>query len=132
MDSSFTMLLELLRSSGMLPDDNVLPNCMYEAKKVLSRMGMECQKIHSCPNDCVLYKNEYADLSKCPKCETSRYKKKKKVHSNCGDERKNKRQPLKVMWYLPIVPRLKRLFANANNTKKLRWHGNDRVSNGRT
>ena len=114
----------------MLPAGNVLPNRMYEVKKVMSKMGLEYQKIHSCPNDCVLYRNEYEGLSQCPKCETPWYKKKNKDDRNCG-KKKNKKQPLKVMWYLPIVPRLKRLFTNANNAKHLRWHGDARVADGR-
>ena len=68
-DSSFTMLLELL--CDMFPDDNLLPNHMYEAKKILSTMGMEYKKIHACPNDCVLYRNKYGGLSECPKCKTA-------------------------------------------------------------
>jgi len=27
---------------------------------------------------------------------------------------------MKVMWYLPIIPRMKRLFANPNDAKNLR------------
>jgi len=30
--------------------------------------------------------------------------------------------PMKVMWYLPIIPRMKCLFANPNDVKNLRWH----------
>jgi len=33
---------------------------------------------------------------------------------------------LKVVWYLPIVPRLKRLFANPKDAKNLRWHATER------
>jgi len=31
-------------------------------------MGMEYKKIHSCPNDCILYRNEYGNLRRCPRC----------------------------------------------------------------
>ena len=37
-------------------------------------MGMEYKKIHSCPNDCILYKNEYEDLRRCLRCGLSHYK----------------------------------------------------------
>ena len=37
-------------------------------------MGMEYKKIHSCPKDCILYRNEYEHLRRCPKCGLSRYK----------------------------------------------------------
>ena len=29
---------------------------------------MSYDKIHACPNDCVLFRNEYAALNECPKC----------------------------------------------------------------
>jgi hypothetical protein len=35
---------------------------------------MKVERIHACPNDCILYRNEYNDLDKCPKCNASRYK----------------------------------------------------------
>ena len=97
-DNSFTLLLQLL--GDMLPENNVLPNRMYEAKKILSTMGMKYKKIHACPNDCILYRNGYEDLSECPKCKTARYKVRK--GGDCGNKLV-KWQPLKVLWYLPIV-----------------------------
>ena len=42
-----------------------------------------------------------------------------------------KRPATKVMWYFPIIPRLKRLFATAKTTKLMRWHAEDRVNNGK-
>ncbi|WVZ17517.1 hypothetical protein V8G54_010499 [Vigna mungo] len=72
-DKSFTELLELLKE--MLPENNTLPIRNYEAKKVLCPMGLEYQKIHACPNDCVLYIKEFASLKYCPTCGLSRFKK---------------------------------------------------------
>ena len=37
-----------------------------------------------------------------------------------------KRAPAKVMWYAPIIPRLKRLFQNKEHAKLLRLHKEDR------
>nr|KYP30920.1 hypothetical protein KK1_049652 [Cajanus cajan] len=59
-DKSFTELLELLKE--MLPEDNTLPNRNYEAKKILCPMGLEYKKIHACPNDCIIYTNDFATL----------------------------------------------------------------------
>ena len=36
-----------------------------------------------------------------------------------------KRIPAKVMWYAPIIPRLKRLFQNKEHAKLVRWHKED-------
>ena len=37
---------------------------------------------------------------------------------------------MKVMWYLPIIPKMKRLFANPNDAKNLRWHVDERKCDG--
>src|SRR5438105_8276857 len=34
--------------------------------------------------------------------------------------------PAKVAWYLPIIPRLKYLFANPKEAKMFRWHAEER------
>ncbi|XP_027922654.1 uncharacterized protein LOC114180542 [Vigna unguiculata] len=122
-DKSFTELLKLL--SDMLPKGNTLPTRNYDAKKILCPMGMEYQKIHACPNDCVLYRKELAMLHQCPRCGVSRYKQK---HSEFESDSKG--LPAKFLWYLPVVPRLKRLFSNANDAKLMRWHADGRTTDG--
>jgi len=71
-DKSFTSLLEVVHH--LLLEENTLPKSYYQAKKILCPMGMEYQKIHACPNDCILYRHEYEKMSKCPKYGVSRYK----------------------------------------------------------
>ncbi|CAA0805905.1 Unknown protein [Striga hermonthica] len=71
-DKSFTELLCLLKE--MLPEDNELPKSNYDAKKVLCPLGLGYRKIHACPNDCILYRNEYTSLEECPECGVSRFK----------------------------------------------------------
>jgi hypothetical protein len=39
--------------------------------------------------------------------------------------------PAKVMWYLPIIPRLERLYANPKDAKLLRWHADERKKDGK-
>ncbi|XP_071729360.1 uncharacterized protein [Rutidosis leptorrhynchoides] len=71
-DKIFTSLLELLHD--MLPEDNELPVSYYQAKKVMCPMGLEVERIHACPNDCILYRNKYKDLHECSVCGASRLK----------------------------------------------------------
>ncbi|XP_074342221.1 uncharacterized protein LOC141679687 [Apium graveolens] len=123
-DRSFTELLKLLRD--ILPPNNDLPTSTYEAKKILCPMGMDVKKIHACPNDCVLFRNEHEDLLACLKCGASRYK----PDGNNSSEKNKKRPPVKVFWYLPIVDRFKCLFANTKDAKHLRWHAEGRKSDG--
>jgi len=77
------------------------------------------KKIHACPNKCKLYRKEFEELHKCPRCGVSRYK----VKDDDWDEDDMKKgPPAKVLWYLSIIPRLRHFFANANDAKNLTWH----------
>ncbi|XP_020237448.1 uncharacterized protein LOC109816744 [Cajanus cajan] len=126
-DKSFTELLQLLKL--MLPKDNTLPDRHYEAKKVLCLMGLQYKKIHACPNDCILYRKEFESLHKCPRCGLSRYKVKDDGRSNDEDVI-DKGPPAKVLWYLPIIPRFKRLFAIATDAMNFAWHADNRKCDG--
>jgi hypothetical protein len=62
----------------MLPRKNKLPASTYEAKKLVCPLGLDVQKIHACPNDCILYRGEkYENMDKCPVCTALRYKSEK-------------------------------------------------------
>ena len=93
----------------------------------MSMLGMEREKIHACRNDCVLYSKEYAGLEQCPKCNELRYKLKKDPFDD-DDDGSNTGIPEKAMWYLLIVPRFKRLFANVTEAERLRWHYDVKIS----
>jgi hypothetical protein len=59
----------------MLPKDNELPATTYKAKLLVCPLGLEVQKIHACPNDCILYRNdEYENLDASPVYGALRYK----------------------------------------------------------
>jgi len=126
-DKSFTLLLQVVHD--LLPEENTLPKSYYQAKKILCSMGMEYQKIHACPKDCILYRHEFKEMPKCPRCGASRYKVKDDEDCN-SDENSKKGPPVKVLGYLPIIPRFKRLFANGDDAKYLTWHENGRNSDG--
>ena len=113
-DKSFSELLSIL--GDMLPLNNELPLSMYEAKKTLNTLGMEYEKIHACPNDCILYRNELKDATSCPTCGTSRWK------LDGTGTKKRKGVPAKVMWYFPPIPRFRRLFQSPKIAKYLIWH----------
>jgi hypothetical protein len=38
---------------------------------------------------------------------------------------------MKVVWYFPIIPYLKRSFANVEMAKLMRWHAEDRLVDGK-
>ena len=115
-DKSFTSLLQV--AQDMLLEENTLSKSYHQAKKIQCPMGMEYQKINACPNDCIMYKNEFEEMHNCPRCGVSRYK--VKDDDECSnDESTKKGLPTKVLWYLLIIPRFKHLFANVDDTKDL-------------
>nr|GEW94437.1 hypothetical protein [Tanacetum cinerariifolium] len=126
-DKSFTTLLELLHE--VFPKDNELYILTYQAKKLTCSTGLEVQRIHACLNDCILYRKDYKDLHECPVCMESRYKHKNLMELNSNVT--NNGPPAKLLWYLPIIPRLKKLYANPKDAKLLRWHAKERKNNGK-
>ena len=124
-DSGFEKLMIILKK--LFPRNNELPVSTYEAKKLVCPLGLDVQKIHACINDCILYRGEkYENLNKCPICGALRYKIRKDDPGDVEGEPPRKRVPAKVMWYAPIIPRLKRLFRNKEHAKLLRWHMEER------
>ncbi|KAL6334208.1 hypothetical protein AAG906_006801 [Vitis piasezkii] len=99
---------------NMLPVNNELPLSMYEAKKALNTLGMEYEKIHACPNDCILYRNELKDASSCPTCGTSRWK------TDKTGTKKRKGVPAKVI-----------MFQSLKIAKELIWHAEERDFDGK-
>ncbi|XP_021770764.1 uncharacterized protein LOC110734953 [Chenopodium quinoa] len=106
-DKSFNSLLEAL--SDMLPEGNDIPKSTYYAKKLLCPLGLEYTKIDAFPNDC---------------CGIDRYKRKG------SNPNRKKWPPAKVLWYLPIIPRFKRLFSIKKDAKNLVWHAQERKKDG--
>jgi len=53
-----------------------------------------------------------------------------KDDENSDDQTINIQHPTKVCWYLPIIPRFKRLFGNGHDAKNLSWHADGRKSDG--
>ena len=71
-NKGFTKKLGLFKE--ILSEDNVLPRSTNEAKKFFCPLELKEQKIHTCENDCIMYRGEYKDLRACPTCKYARYK----------------------------------------------------------
>ena len=111
----------LLLIGSMLPKGNSFPSSFSEAKKSLCVLGMEYEKIHVCPNDCLIYRGERdEDETSCRICKASRWKLNKK-----GDEMEG--IPAKILWYFPLIPRLRNLFGSPQTAKDLIWHDTKRT-----
>ncbi|CAL2247513.1 unnamed protein product [Prunus armeniaca] len=84
-------------------------------KKTLCALGLSYEKMHACPNDCILYRKEYEDSTNCPTCVISRWKEGK-------DSILKEGVPAKVVWYFPPISRFKRMFRSHETAKSLTWH----------
>jgi hypothetical protein len=138
-DSSFSALLELL--SKVLPKPNGLPTSTYLGKNIICPLTLGVEKIHACPNHYILYRKEHEFKDKCPRCNASQYKQNGNIEEDSynnkrkGRKRKNTAPPDQdsqgskerkvsalLMWYLPIIDCLKRMFSNAREAQLLLWH----------
>jgi len=70
----------------------MLSTSYYQAKQILCPMGMKYQKIHACPNDCILYRHEFEKMQKYLKCGVSWYK--VKDDDECSSDESTKKSPL--------------------------------------
>lgn len=94
---------ELLRylSTDLLPQDNKLPGTHYVARRSIRKLGLNYNNVHACPDGCVLFEEEHADLDSCPKCSKSRW-----IEGSSAI-------PVKVIRHFPLIPRLKRMWRSS-------------------
>ncbi|XP_074267012.1 uncharacterized protein LOC141590313 [Silene latifolia] len=83
--------------------DKNFPESAYEAKKYTKALGLDYVKIDACINHCILFRKEFANEEKCPKCLASRWK--EKVVQGCDE------------W-------LQRMFISSKLAAYMRWHKN--------
>jgi hypothetical protein len=143
-DSSFSALIELL--SKVLPKSNGLPTSTYLTKNIICSLTLGVEKVHACPNYCILYRKEHEFKDKCPRCNYSRYKRNDNIEEDSynnkrkGQKRNNiappdqdsqgskeRKIPALMMWHLPFIDRLKHMFSNASESSssiysRRRWH----------
>ncbi|XP_073133910.1 uncharacterized protein [Henckelia pumila] len=130
-DKSFSALLDFLRR--VLPSEAQVPNSFYEAKKLISKLGLHYEKIHACPNDCMIYWGKNEKEQACKVCNLSRWKNLQKLPNKSlrgGKKRLQLKAPAKVFWYFPLKPRLQRLFMSSRTTENMLWHSKKRVVDG--
>ncbi|KAK5838305.1 hypothetical protein PVK06_007034 [Gossypium arboreum] len=68
--NSLTMLLEFLRD--MFPFTKI-PHSCKDMKKLIKDLGLGYNKIHSCPNDCMLYWGDRKNQQSCHVCGKSHW-----------------------------------------------------------
>ncbi|KAL9407317.1 hypothetical protein Peur_004289 [Populus x canadensis] len=71
-EAGYDKIIEWARS--ILPEGNRLKENFYAAKSMMKPLGLGYQKIDICPNFCMLYYLENAEMTECMTCGHSRYK----------------------------------------------------------
>ena len=70
------------------------------------------KKIHACKTNCILLYKENKALDKCSICNESRFK--------ITSQNRTTEIPQKVMRYLPLKPRLQRLYMSTHTATDMR------------
>lgn len=104
----------------MLPVPNKLPEDRRGARKLVTSLGMDYDRIEACVNDCVLFRKEYASLDSCPLCGEARYK----------EGMQSATVPRKVLRHFPLIPRIQHMFRSKGSSELLTWHALNRSTDG--
>uniref|UniRef100_A0A7C9DL29 Transposase-associated domain-containing protein n=1 Tax=Opuntia streptacantha TaxID=393608 RepID=A0A7C9DL29_OPUST len=97
------------------PTPNRIPSNFNAVKKKVKELGLDYKSIHCCPNGCMIYWKEDVALVSCKFCGSDRFK---------SDSGGRQRSPLSKMHYMPLIPRLQRLFASKRSAEHMTWHKN--------
>jgi hypothetical protein len=108
-NAAFNATLRIL--TLQFPNSSV-PRSYDEALSIINKLGLGYVSIHACPNNCVLFRKEYAKLDNCPKCNASRWR----------DADGKKRIPEKVLRHFPLTKRLQRMFVSKKGSEEVQWH----------
>ncbi|XP_019261156.1 PREDICTED: uncharacterized protein LOC109239086 [Nicotiana attenuata] len=119
---AFTDILDLLKEVFPFAQ---LPESFYKAKSMIKNLGLHYEKIHACPNDCMLYWNDNEKAKNCSVCGSSRWKNVIDLLTNASSK-----VPEKVLRYFPLKPRLKRIFMCSETAAAMRWHATERPNDG--
>jgi hypothetical protein len=83
-----------------------MPKDLYQSKKIVAGLGINYEKIDACKKNCMLFWKDHKDDTECMHCDRYRYV---KVINEDGVSVTIK-VAIKQLHYIPIMPRLKRLF----------------------
>ncbi len=71
-DACFNKVISLVKE--MTPEDNQLPETLYDSKQMMKGLGLPYLKIDACPKNCMLFYRENAQLMYYTVCGQCRYK----------------------------------------------------------
>ncbi|GJR11103.1 hypothetical protein Tco_0793755 [Tanacetum coccineum] len=126
-NKSFSMLLEFLQD--LLPEGNLLPKKLHQVKKVLASLGLWYEKIHACPNGCMLFWDSHEKEQTCSICRESRWK--PTTNNTDEEETQTKNKAANILRWFPLKPRLQRLYMSSKTVSLMKWHHLERNKDGK-
>ena len=112
---SFSRLLHLLHNF-VLPKNNKLPSSYKQAQSIIRNVLVPLEEHDCCINDCIIFRNccrgDYCSLTQCPKCSSERF-------HPCTSIAQKKFK------YIPLGPRIKKMFANKRVSELIQGHGGE-------
>ena len=128
-ESGFGDILELINEA--FPESSI-PLSFNAEKNVIKDLGLNYEKIHACPNNCMLFWAENENEDACKNCGASRWIIVEK--KGIGDNDRKKlihKVPTNVMRYFPLKPRLQRMFMCKEFSELMTWHAKGRKKDGK-
>jgi len=108
-EGSYDKIMEWERS--ILPEGNKLKENLYAAKSIMKPLGLGYQKIDACPNFCMIYYLENAELTECMTYGHSGYKPRTGMGKNLMAYEKLRN--------FSITPRWQRLFMSPRTAEHM-------------
>jgi hypothetical protein len=102
----------------LIPAKHNLPKDLYQSKKIVAGLGTSYEKIDVCKQNRILFLKEHKDDTECIYCGRSRYM---KVVNKYGAFVTTK-VVVKQLRYMPVTPKLKRLYLSEEIAKQMKWH----------
>ena len=98
------------------PTPNRLPTSFADVKRRVKELGLAAIEIDCCRNGCMIYYKDDGGLTSCKFCQLDRFMPKK---SGPGWY---KNVPYPKMHYMPLIPRLQRLYASKSTAEHMVWY----------
>ncbi|KAK4386349.1 hypothetical protein Sango_2505500 [Sesamum angolense] len=108
----------------ILPPNRTLSGEYYNTKKLVKDLSLSVEKIDACKNGCMLHWKDDVDLEYYKFCEGARYK------PSRGRDPHRKKSPYAVLRYLPLTPRLQRLYSSTATAYHMTWHVTHQTEEG--
>ena len=105
-----------------LPRDHNLPLDFYSMKKLVKDLGLPVERIDVCRDGCMLYWGDDAYADVCKFCNQDRYKTTRRSQQ--------RRKAHSQLFYLPLTPRLQRLYASKETAEHMTWHATHQIDEG--